>query len=1266
MRRGVIMLSVLVAALTALALALILSPVAKQVVRDVAEREIGKAFGREVEIGAVEGDLFRKFQLTNVYLKDGAANWAEIARVEIDWNPRALLARQIEITALSIEDATILAPLPPSRKSRPFKGFELPERLPALSIGEIIIRNLGVDQAIAGESVRLDGKGSVAMGGRALSVKASLSAIDGRDDLRIDVERSLGTGRIALDGQIRSTSQGAIAALARSGGPIDLAAIGAGANEDFSLRLSGRFGEVGSFYVDMRSNLAILDAVDFRLTAKPGARFTDWIGDVGEIVTAEGVYRPLDRGGRLDLRRARVAAGALSGAVDWRNSRKALDQATADLSLTLADNWRPTIQAAIGRTVDLKASLERRSQDFAVTASAATPLLRLSILKGLSDLRSRLNGEVELRIEPASSLSWRFPSGLGATASLSFLQGEEFALEGLKIGSAEGFELSADAGYRFSEKEISAKGALSLNEKALMALLPALRARGKLAGEFDIAGAPGDIALRMTAATPALLLNGALIPPSRAAISLAGLPSSASGVVSIRAIDRSRRASADVSRRRDGLWRLRSIDYRGSGFAMRGALEINPETGEGGVDLDYEGSDQAEPWPGVFMEGVAKASGSLGRSNTANRLSLDLAALRMGDLLLENLRVAANGPYEKLSLDASADFLGFANRVQLRDVRLSGTAVTEPQTVFTLATASADLNGTPVATASAAFLALDDGFAVRGLKLKVGRSGVAELDGAFGRSYWQATADLRDIQLPDTLSTAEFSLILDTRRSPVATGEFEVRSTITRTSVLTLPGRFTWDGRKLKVLAEGADRALSIDISLPLQLNYDDRLSLKFAGPIDGTARYQGRAESVAIFLPTTLQSLEGALDFAGSISGDVKAPRVDGRLQLTDGAYTELASGFSVVDIDLTAVAERTAGASTVQFTAAASGVGQAQKSITAIGSLTLRDYLKMKTTITFDRARFSGGPIASVSASGGVTIEGDPEDLLISGDLNIHALTAELFTPNDTGLVDIKVVALNGDRFSSSLAPSTTQRKGTLRYEVRLTSDDNIVVRGRGLESTWSANTQIVGNRDQPLILGVLNLRRGDLVFSGRRFDITRGGIGFDRFAPNDPTIDIRAERETREGVTVAVIISGRSSALKVALESTPSLPNDDIMALVLFDKPADQLSAFESLQVADGLTQLGGVGVFGGKGVAGAARDALGLDLLNFEIDDTDSSASLLTVGKYVTDGLFISASQNARGENGSLRIEYEIGSSFSVETELRQDGDQTVSANWKKDF
>ena len=123
---------------------------------------------------------------------------------------------------------------------------------------------------------------------------------------------------------------------------------------------------------------------------------------------------------------------------------------------------------------------------------------------------------------------------------------------------------------------------------------------------------------------------------------------------------------------------------------------------------------------------------------------------------------------------------------------------------------------------------------------------------------------------------------------------------------------------------------------------------------------------------------------------------------------------------------------------------------------------------------------------------------------------------------------------------------------------------------------------------------------------------------------------------------------------------------MALLLFDKPATELSALQSLQVAEGLAELGGIGPFGGKGLTGTARQALGLDVLSLDLDEADNAASTLTVGKYVARGLFVSATQDARGQNGSVRIEYEIGDDFTVETELRQDGDQTVSANWKKDF
>ncbi|VAW01261.1 hypothetical protein MNBD_ALPHA05-1195, partial [hydrothermal vent metagenome] len=57
---------------------------------------------------------------------------------------------------------------------------------------------------------------------------------------------------------------------------------------------------------------------------------------------------------------------------------------------------------------------------------------------------------------------------------------------------------------------------------------------------------------------------------------------------------------------------------------------------------------------------------------------------------------------------------------------------------------------------------------------------------------------------------------------------------------------------------------------------------------------------------------------------------------------------------------------------------------------------------------------------------------------------------------------------------------------------------------------------------------------------------------------------------------------------------------------------------------------------------------------------------TVGKYVADGLFVTATQDAQGDNGSVRVQYEITDSITVETEVKQDGNQTVSANWKRDF
>jgi len=291
---------------------------------------------------------------------------------------------------------------------------------------------------------------------------------------------------------------------------------------------------------------------------------------------------------------------------------------------------------------------------------------------------------------------------------------------------------------------------------------------------------------------------------------------------------------------------------------------------------------------------------------------------------------------------------------------------------------------------------------------------------------------------------------------------------------------------------------------------------------------------------------------------------------------------------------------------------------------------------------------------------------------------MDVEVITPETTGLVDIDVVVVSGadpgvnnliaeETLSQKAGESSGPKASSFAYDVDIVADDRLFVRGRGLESEWSADLTVRNNGSEPLVLGAVSLVRGTFDFAGRRFDVTTGEILFDRLSPNDPVIDLAADYETADGLVATVSVSGRSSGPTVELPSTPSGPQNDIMALVLFGKPTEQLSAVESLQTAQALASLGGVGPFGGGGggIVGSLRQSTGLDLLNVDLDGPGGAASL-TAGKYLADGLFVSATQDVNGNNGSIRVEYELTDNITVESRVRADGDQTVSANYKKDF
>lgn len=1267
MRRALLLLvgvlAVISAGLAAVYAWLFWTPPGRQSLTRLIETEIGDAIGGAATIGALQGDLPGEVIIRNLSLSGDEGEWLIAPEVRLVWNPAALMRRKVDIRLLSIDGARLLG-RPPARErdnDRP-KGFQLPDRLPSIVVDRLQLNNLELDAALAGRPIRLDGGGAVRMGGRDLFIQLDATAEDDSDFLAVRIERQ----GDALTSKMTATSKedGAIAAIAGLGGALFIEAEGEGALADYSLDFDARIGAYGEAAGVISGDLERMQRIAIAARAMLGARFANTARIIGKDVDVKAAILPVEDGAALEIEKFHSALGAAAGTASWRNGRDGLEEAKIAARADFAADWRPDIRRYLGDALSIDATVTPTGSLYRVAGAAKASLLDAVIDGAETDLKGFIRGAAKISLRANDALPTPIRDGAEAEGTFNLVFDDGVSATNAQLTAADGAAFRGDAAYAFRTKAFSAKGDLSAPGAYLSRFDPKVEAKQPASATLDLSGALDDFSGRIVATVPTLRYGETTWPAMRVTIAGADMPSRAKGRITVRAIDESRRFTANFARTTATAWRFGAIDFVGADFAMKGSAAYDRANGEGAIDLAYRGRDGAEPLPGIALAGDFTAKGAL-RRGEKNRVEIKSQALASKTWSLSALEATAEGSPEKLTVKAKAARVDLAGAAPAE--ALAASMIVEPQLgpKITLTALDADIGGAPARLSERATVMLDDGVSIDRLRASFGRKGSIAVDAKFEDRRWRGVVRARKAPIVRAASTIDLDLDLDTDRKLPASGTFTLASQLTKTETARLSGRFDWDGSALRLRDAGDGDAIDLDLSAPVRLIRAPALSIDMSGPIAGEARYQGRAETIAGFLPAAFQSLEGDIEFDARAAGTLKDPKFAGDLAIRNGAFTELSSGLSIVNIEANARAAGAATGSRIRFDASGSGLSQKEKTITASGEITIAESASLNSQIAFTNARISAGPINAAEASGNLTLSGPFTDLLAQGKINIRNLDAQVITPEPTGLVDIAVVAVAGDgeraRVGMRAAPPAA-----IRYDISIEGDDRIFIRGRGLESEWRADVQVAGRANKPTILGFMRLRNGDISFAGRRFDMTRGEIVFDNLSVNNPVLDLKAERTTRSGVLAAIVIAGRADAPKITLESTPALPQEDVMALILFDKPANELSALESLQVAEGLAELGGIGPFGGNGVTGSARQALGLDMFNVDFDEADSSASTLTVGKYVADGLFVSATQDARGQNGSVRIEYEIDDSFTVETELRQDGDQTVSANWKHDF
>jgi translocation and assembly module TamB len=242
--------------------------------------------------------------------------------------------------------------------------------------------------------------------------------------------------------------------------------------------------------------------------------------------------------------------------------------------------------------------------------------------------------------------------------------------------------------------------------------------------------------------------------------------------------------------------------------------------------------------------------------------------------------------------------------------------------------------------------------------------------------------------------------------------------------------------------------------------------------------------------------------------------------------------------------------------------------------------------------------------------------------------------------------------ERMPAGIAVLPVNRPGTkpappasvsvIALDIALDAERQVYVRGRGLDVEFAGAMKLGGTTVAPRTTGGFDLRRGGISLAGRSLDFTEGRISFDGGSITDPALRLVAS-STSGNVVATLTIGGTAHAPKITLSSTPPLPQDEVLAHLLFGSGVGRLGALEVAGIAASLATLTGNG--GGFGdPLDKVRQGLGLDRLGVRNGANGSPA--LEVGRYIAPRVFLGARQSASGGT-QANVQFDITKGLKLE-------------------
>ena len=494
--------------------------------------------------------------------------------------------------------------------------------------------------------------------------------------------------------------------------------------------------------------------------------------------------------------------------------------------------------------------------------------------------------------------------------------------------------------------------------------------------------------------------------------------------------------------------------------------------------------------------------------------------------------------------------------------------------------------------------------------------------------------------------------------------------------VLQLSG-LAWQNRHLgevKAQLSMADNALISDVTWRDQqtdlLHVTGRVGLDAAGALDMQVQSRHFDLSRLPSYTEAVQKSAGELNLDLRVSGVMRQPEINGRLDLTHGLLQLAATGEPYKDIQ-------------TQINFAGKRITLDMFTVgSRTGTLDLKGWLELTGTrlkemdVVVIADEFTAIRTQDIEAvlEAELNAKGSLEALAVNGEVSTPRARVRIEGLLGNGVAAVKPEELTVEGVYGGGKKTTPGEDGAepakpktdalsfLQANVRVKMPRNVWVQAQGTAIELRGDLRVSKALQKPLIIaGDIQTVRGFAGYLGKKFTLDEGRITFTGTEDINPALDITANHKVSDYI-VTIHVGGDAKQPEIDLSSAPeALEQADIVSLLLFGRTTDKLTESEEGSLGQ-KAQDAALGAAAGQAATAVGKE-FGLDSVEVEVGENGRVGT----GKYITQDLFLSYERLLGKEGGNVvGLEYSINRRLKLKGSSSDVGETAVDLLWRWDY